>query len=306
MQRFGISETHHVLIEAFTSIAICDESAALRIVQMPFLNDAGGGSVFEGSDRMILEGLARVAQSKRGALEELISLPELQGGITDPLTASTLLLILEREDPAAAAAIRDLPWIVDGITYIDYSKPNADYRNDETIHVVVFVDLVRRANKSFWGFLEIPWVRDGIHWTEFGVVSNLGNLAVLDDESARIFDMPFLETLESDEGHLISFLRTVAFRRDLPQLLSSPKLKDGIRDGQLGTVALVDLEIRDPEAAAAFNNLDWLKDGIDPSEQDAVRTMVDASAESDAVFRALLAKSWVQDGLTQNESRVVR
>ena len=306
MVRFGVSETHHVLIEAFTSIAICDESAALRIVHMPFLNDAGGGSVFEGSDRMILEGLARVAQSKRGALEELISLPELQGGITDPLTASTLLLILECEDPAAAAAIRDLPWIADGITYVDYSKPNADYRNDETIHVVVFVDLVRRANKSFWGFLEIPWVRDGIQWTEFGVASNLGNLALRDDEStARIFKMPFLETLEDDEGRLVSFLLTVAYRRDLPQLLSSPKLEDGIRDGQLGTVALVDLEIRDPEAAAALNNLDWLKDGIDPSEQEAVRTMVHTSAESDAVFRALLAKSWVQDGLTQNESRVV-
>lgn len=305
MQRFGVSETHNVLIEAFISIAICDESAALSIVQMPFLNNAGVGSVFEQSDRMILEGLARVAQSKRGALEELLSLPELQGGITDPLTASTLLLILEREDPAAAAAIRDLPWIADGITYVDYSQPKADYINDETSHVVVFVNLVRRANKSFWAYLEIPWVRDGIQWTEYDVAINLGNLALLDDESARIFKMPFLETLEGDEGRLIYFLDTVAFRRGLPQLLSSPKLKDGIRDGQLGIVALVELEIRDPEAAAALNNLDWLKDGVDPSEQDAVHIMVRAFTESEAVFRALLAKSWVQDGLTQNESRVV-
>ena len=148
MQRFGDDETYQRLIKAFTSIAVCDEAAALQIVQMPFLDDAGVGAYFEASDGLILEGLARVAQAKRGALEEVLSPYELRGGITDALTAPTLLLILEQEDAAAAAAIRELPWIADGITYIDRdARPTADYVGNETTHVIGFVDRVRRANK---------------------------------------------------------------------------------------------------------------------------------------------------------------
>lgn len=307
MQRFGDDETHEGLIKAFTSIAVCDETAAVQIVRMPFLDDAGVGAYVEASDGYILEGLARVAQSRRGALEEMLALPELRNGITDPLTASTLLLILEREDAAAAAAIRDLPWIADGITYIDHdAQPTGDYVGNETTYVIGLVVRAKRANQSFWAFLELPWIRDGVQWPEYGVVINLGNLSSRDDEStARIMKMPFLETLEGDELDTIYFLLEVAYRRELPQLLSSPKLEGGIRDGQLGAVALVDIELRDPDAAVALNSLPWLQDGIDPSEQETVRSMASTAAGSDAVFRALLTKSWVQDGLTYDESQVV-
>ena len=175
MERFGDDETHPGLIDPFASIAICDETSALRVLRMPFLGDAGVGAYFEASDGYLLEGLARVAQSRRGALEEMLSLPELRGGITDPLTAVTLLLILEREDAAAAAAIRELPWIADGIAYIDHdAQPTADYVDNETTYVIGLVNRVRRANRSFWAFLEIPWIRDGYQWTEYGVAINLG------------------------------------------------------------------------------------------------------------------------------------
>ena len=118
--------------------------------------------------------------------------------------------------------------------------------------------------------------------------------------------MPFLETLEGDELPLVNFLLEVAYRRDLPQLLSSPKLEGGIRDAQLGTVALADIELRDPDGAAALNGLAWLQDGIEPSEQEGVRSMASTAAGSDPLFRGLLAKSWVQDGLTRHELRVIR
>ena len=73
--------------------------------------------------------------------------------------------------------------------------------------------------------------------------------------------MPFLETLEGDELPLVYFLLEVAYRRGLPQLLSSPKLEGGIRDGQLAIVALADIELQNPDAAAALNRLPWLQDG---------------------------------------------
>ena len=308
MQRFGDGETHEALIEAFTSIAICDEGAASEIARMPFLDDAGVGAYFEASDGNILEGLGRVAKANPDGFAEMLSHPELQGGITDALTAPALLLILEQEDAAAATAIRGLPWVADGITYVDHdARPTADYVENETAYVIGFVERARRANKSFWAFLEIPWVRDGYQWTEYGVAINLDNLAHWDDEStARILKMPFLETLEGDELDVVYFLLEVAYRRSLQQLISSPKLEGGIRDGQLGTVALADIELRDPDAAAALNGLAWLQDGIEPSEQEALRSMASTAAGSDPLFRGLLAKSWVQDGLMRHELKVIR
>ncbi len=310
MVRFDSEGAHPVLVEAFTSIAGCDESAALRVLQMPFMDDVGGGYDYERSDSMILEGLARIAQTRRGALEELLSLPELQNGITDPLTATALLLILEREDSAAAAAIRELPWIADGITYIDHDRPdrthNIDWVKDETLHVINFVELAQRANKSFWAYLELPWIADGIQSIEREVAMSFRVMGIFEDEAtARILKMPFLETMEGDEERIIDFLVRLAFDRGLSQLLSSPRLEGGIKDGKFGTVALASLEIRDPEAAAALKELAWIQDGIDPSDQVGVHIMVFAATESGAVFRALLAKSWVQDGLTQDEPRVV-
>ena len=299
MQRFRDDETHERLIKAFTSIAVCDEAAALRIAQMPFLDDAGVGAYFTASDGYILEGLARLASTNLDDLDEVLVHSDLEDGITDPLTAVALLLILKQEDPEAEAAIRDLPWIADGIT-------NTGVRRNEINYVVGFVERARRANESFWAFLELPWMRDGYQWTEYGVAINLGNLAYWDDAStARILKMPFLETLEGDEEDIVYFLLDVAYRRGLLSLISSPRLEGGIRDGQLGTVALADIELRDPEAAAALNGLAWIQDGVGFSEQTAVRSLVNTAAGSDALFRALLAKRWVRDRLTHDESRVV-
>ena len=300
LQRFGDEETHERLIKAFTSIAVCDEAAALRILQMPFLDDAGKGAYFTASDGYILEGLARLAGANPDGLTEVLAHPGIKDGITDPLTAVALLLILKQEDPKAEAAIRDLPWIADGITN------TGGYVENEISYVVGFVDRVRRANESFWAFLELPWVRDGYQWTEYEVAINLGNLAYWDDAStARILRMPFLKTLEGDEGDIVYFLLDVAHRRSLLSLISSPRLEGGIRDGQLGTVALVDIELQEPEAAAALNDLAWIQDGVGLSEQAAVRSLVNSAAGSDALFQALLAKRWVRDRLTRDETRVV-
>ena len=308
MQRFGDAETHPALIDAFASIAFCDEAAAAQIARMPFLDDAGVGSYFQESDATILEGLGRVAQSRRGALSELLARPELQGGITDRLVATMVLLLLEQEDPAAAMAIRDLPWVADGIRYIDYdAQPAADHTEDETAHVHALVSLHERANGSFHVFLQMPWVRDGYQWTEIPIINELVGLAFWDDASAaRIMQMPFLEALDGDEQATTALLMDIAVRRALPGVLSSPRLEGGIRDDQLAVLALADIEHQDPSAAAALNRLAWLEDGIDASEHEGVRSIVRVATGSDALFRALLTKEWVQDSLSRAEIKALR
>ena len=280
MQRFGDDKTSAPLIETYASIAFCDEAAALQILRMPFLDDA---AIRETRDSLVLEGLSRLAKSNLADLEEVISHPQLQGGITDESAALFLLLLLDREDPAAAAAIRALPWIEDGITYTDHAVSRAVniIVEDETSHVVYLVHTAKRANKSFWAFVELPWVRDGYNTSELSIIRDIYFMSRWDDEAtARVLEMPFLETLGFEESRIMSLLLDTARRRGLQQLIASPHFEDGIRDGQSVTVALVDLELQHPDASAAANGLESL-------------------------FRSLLTKTWVQDSLSLDELIVI-
>ena len=306
MRRFGDDQTHEWLIDSFASLAFCDASAALAVLQMPFLDDAGVGDYLEAGDRLILGGLSRLAQSSLDDLNGVLSHPELHGEITDESTALVLLLVLDWEDAASSAAIRALPWIEDGITHVDRDTWPGGFVEDETEHVIGLIVMARRANRSFWPFLDLPWVRDGYDWIEWPIINDLQGMALWDDgATARVLGMPFLETPSYSDERITSLLLEVAYRRTLQQLLSSPKLGGGIRDDQLTTVALVDLELQNADAAAALNDLTWFQDGISPAEQDAVLSLVNAAVKSDSVFRALLSKSWVRDGLTPEEEEVV-
>ena len=304
MRRFGDNPTHESLIDSFASIAFCDEAAALAVLRMSFLDDAGVGDDFEAGDRLILAGLSRLARSSLEDLNTVLSHPELRGGITDESTVLVLLLLLE--DPAAAEAIRALPWVRDGITDVGGDERPGEFVENETAHVMGLIDMAQRASLSFRAFVELPWVRDGYDRSEWPIIADLQEMARWNDGgTARVLGMPFMASPSRGDGPIASLLLDAARRRNLQRLLSSPWLDGRVDDGQLAEVSLASLEARKPDAAAALNRLDWLQDGVVPSELGAILSMVDAAIDSDALFPALLAQSWAQDGLTADEQDVV-
>ncbi len=304
MRRFGDDPTHESLIDSFASIAFCDEAAALAIVQMSFLDDAGVGDHFEAGDRLILGGLSRLARSSLDSLNRVLTHPDLQGGITDESTVLVLLLLLD--DPAAAEAIRALPWIEDGLTDSHGDEQPGEFVEDETVHAMGLIDLARRANLSFRAFVEIPWVRDGYDRAEWPIIADLLEMARFDDgATARVMAMPFMASPSRGDQPMTSLLLEAARRRSLQRLLSSPWLAGGIEEGQFAEVSLANLEARKPDAAAALERLDWLRDGIGPAERDAILALVDAAIDADALFPALVARTWVQDGLSSDEQQAV-
>ena len=319
LERFGDDPPHVAVTDAFTLLSVCDEATAVRVAGMPFLDDAGLGHEFAFNDQLILEALASVGRGGLDSLIEVLSHPELQGGIADASTALVMLLALEYRDAAAAAAIRALPWVADGITNpMDtdtYGMRDVNYyqewpykaTEDETRHVVRLVWKAQRAPRSFRAFMDIPWVRDGYGSHEFSLINVLGSLAYRDDGStARILEMPFLETPGGNDGEIAGLLSNIEYEGALPEVLSSPRLERGIGDDDLALVALAYVEVQDREAGAALSGLAWLQDGVHPSERGAVLLLADAAVESPQLFRALLAKDWVRDGPTQAESQVIR
>ncbi len=137
---------------------------------------------------------------------------------------------LEGADSEAAAAIRALPWIRDGI------RPGDQEAAQSLVHFATqYPDLL-------WALLEREW----LHADEPGdlarILSTLDNILYLDPDAARrIVDMSFLDTLEPhDILAMESLARLVygdigAFRR----IMAHPRVGDGISDEDAQIVALL-------------------------------------------------------------------
>ena len=307
-QQFGHRDPHTQLVRHYTPLAFCDEGSAILILQMPFLS----GDYLGYADFSALRALSRLARTDLDAFLRILDHPGLRDGITSEEAVLVVLLELEEENAAAAAAIRALPWVQDGITYTAASNVGSIHRDVaayEHESVVALVDMSRYANGAFAALLERPWVRDGYNSHEHHAISRLQLIASEDDAlAAQILGMPFLETLGQGSAPryilqlLADVVRTDA--RNLQRLLSSPKLRGGITNDHSATLALLDLELRHPRAASGIAALSWVQDGIGPLDQHGVLIMRHIALESNPVFETLLTKSWVQDGLTANESLV--
>ncbi len=308
IQHFGDGRLHQTLLDFYPTMATCDEETAIRILQMPFLS----GDYLELPALIAVLGLARLAETDLDGLRRVVDHAELRGGITHENAALAALLVLEQEDPAAGAAIRALPWVNDGITYTAPSDVTSIHRDlSQYEHELVFelVQMAHYSAESLLALIDKPWVRDGITTSvEQTAVISLSNMAGRDEHAiALIVKMQFLDSMTETGLATIQVLEELqsASPNGLQQLLSSPALSDGITKDHGGTVALLDLEMRDPEAASAIKALGWVADGMDTTEQRAVLAMRNVAHESAALFQALLSKPWVQDSLTPDETQAV-
>ena len=67
------------------------------------------------------------------------------------------------------------------------------------------------------------------------------------------------------------------------------------------------MEVRDyyPEKYDALVALSWIQDGVSASESYAVAILALAAFKTDIVFSALLGKPWIRDGLTEKEADTI-
>ena len=161
----GLDNREYTALGNLATIAHSDGEAAAQLVAMPFLE------TFELNDLSIIQILERLPKSD---LQELLSDPALRGGITDEHVGTVALLRLGLQDPDAAAVIRSLPWVADGIVATD-GPPIRLLSNVALVSQKVFGNLVQRS-----------WVQDGLSPDEVTVVSHLrGILASSSEKMGR-------------------------------------------------------------------------------------------------------------------------
>ena len=285
----------------------------MRILEMPFLQE------YDTNDSYVMGILRYMAQSDVHGLNELLNHPTLQNGITDEHVPQVGLLYLGRQNPAAAVALVALPWV----DYLFTSSAHTDAINYEN-HVNHFkhlVSIARNSPRTFSELISKPWLKDGrallnAPWVESGcgrgqvkILTRISSISYAhDEEAALVLGMPLFESIGQGEWSslgIVGGLLSENLGRGFQRLLAQPAVADGITDDERSTVALLDLEIRAPDAAAALRALPWVIDGVSPSEEEGVLVLRNLALGSASTFDALLRKSWAQDGINSTEARVI-
>ena len=298
------SPISYIMADYIIDITQVDAPTALQIAQMPFLKTREP-IVY---DLWLLYEIRVLAIADIEGLRRVIAHPSLRGGITEDNIQHVPLLLMEQQYPELAAAIRNLPWVRDGIK--TRTAVN-DYSNSEDLELAQVIRLNWQARSRPQYLLEKlkkPWYQDGISAFESSTIRTLDEISRIHySASIELLRMPFLSTLEVDDQHIIEEFRFLA-RLDLDgfeQLMSHPEVRDGIRDGQRSTIELLSLNIRSPQAAPVIAALPWIQDGVDISESKAVTALQWLGVASEQTLLALAQKLWLQDGLSEYELLVI-
>ena len=216
---------------------------APEIAAMPFLDTV------ERSDRAFLT-LLDMLRYQNGRLqgdlrERIIRHPEFIGGFTDDDLSNVLLVGLELMNPEVGSRLRAFPWVQDGLDRI------------EMVAVHKLVQIASRKPDVVQALTQKSWVQDEMTFDKQRVIGRFGSFS--SDTGLSLLGMPFLETLgDADVGAISSLGDLSAYVGDerIRDVLSSPALRNGITDENVGLVAVLDFLKFDSELLEGLLSLE--------------------------------------------------
>ena len=230
------------------SVAAVDEEAALRIIDMPFLE------TMQEPDFYALERLAALAASHPQQLVDMLAHPAVTAGDGALVGTIILLLDLRLRDPEASDALEGLPWVQDGI--VEYMEDTASvdsgplHQNAADVFDLLFLmEHGPSGRELFLTAAAKAWMQNGMVDYEREVLSAL--------------------------------LSRSNTQRERAQRL--------VRGQSLDAIATLWWTQREYELS-------------EPSSVRGLRGLLQLGGlEDDLVFRAVMDRPWVQDGLTSDE-----
>ena len=292
-------------IERLIELAAVNEYAALKIIDMPFMESI---SIADGD---AFRRLAELAQSDPAGLDFVLSHPDVLVGVTDARTFNLSLAYLEWTDPEAAELIKEISWVADGIAYFPPSNVSSVHDSMKKYESGAFLDLIdlaRRNRPVFVSLVNKPWFREQLTRESYEAYSSLWDLAVkVPGATLRIVNMPFLDEVDrGDDGILETIVELYrSGSHTIYQLIDHPELEGGITEENRFIVRLLALELKGTNAGRQINALPWVEDGLVPSEEDGLSALVFTAKENDWFFPELITRPWVKDGLDRNETSAI-
>ena len=230
----GPDETERALVIAVRSIADGNESAALQVLTLPFLD------TFEPGDEAAVETLADLAAAGQGnniqVFEALIEKSWVSNGLNE-VERAVVDDIRSIADSDVTAALQTL-----ALPFLDTVEPDDALAVGSLLRLVVYRQ--GDAPNIFNALIEKSWVADGLDETERVIVGNIRWIADHDESAGlQLLDSPFLDAIELDDRVTVETL--LMFTQDYGQHLSIDPIK-----------ALIEKS--------------WVADGLDSAEQEMI------------------------------------
>ena len=166
--------------------------------------------------------------------ETLLAFPWFADGVTNgERNAAYYLRLVLRADPAIAKTLLGSPWLADGVS----RNEEQSLRTLRSLRGLYETDL-----NSLFALNAKPWYKDGLSNEELKVVGYLASIARQSQADAQaIIDMPFLESVEIRDTLALESLSEIAEESvsDFRELMSHPRIKDGITDEETKIVAVL-------------------------------------------------------------------
>ena len=138
--------------------------------------------------------------------------------------------ILEEMSPSAIRAIRDLPWVADGVSPAERATAES------------LIYIAGKEPASFGYLTKKPWLASGSARELDAVLTALESISLEDPAFVRqIVAMPFLDTLDSPDLAAMESLAYLAYSdfAAFRRVMTLPDIRDGIDDEEAKIVALL-------------------------------------------------------------------
>ena len=222
----GITPAERAAIHHIYGLSRREKSFGVKVVSLPWVQD--DITLIESRAIKYLDWLA--GDNKKAAAE-VLAMPWVQDADTDVEydTFEWLRRLARNSEKSAAIAVA-MPWVQDGITESERDALR------ELSRIAYDSDAAATALAA------MPWFQDGITKREANSLGHLSGISGRNaNAAAALIAMPFLESVKDRDMLALMSLDYIAARdaSGFLELMSHPKIKDGITDEETKIVAVL-------------------------------------------------------------------
>ena len=222
----GVTEDEQRAIRYLREILQEDPAVARTLLGFPWLADG-----VTNDESWAIQHLRLILREDPAVAKTLLRFPWLADDVTkEERNAAYYLRLILRGDPAKVKTLLGYSWLADGVTKGE----------EQTLR-----DLAGPYRIDRYGLSALstkPWFKDGFSDEELSVVGYLISIANRSRTDAQaIIGMPFLDSVEIRDTLALRSLNNISARDadDFSELMSHPRIKDGITDEETKIVAVL-------------------------------------------------------------------
>ena len=302
------NQSHAYALEDLVTLSTVSQEATQFLTRRNFLDS----TVFE--YYKLVKEIEQLARQNPEFLCHMLDNPVFSAGDNSSLIAELPLIVLDATLPDAAEEIRAIPWVADGIRPLPSDSDGYSYSSPMVFEAQFVQDFVRtqRSSPNFLSqLIKHTWLRDGFSPVEVQVFYDVIDVGGRDEQAGlAILELPVYDPVNSESHAVVYSLKELIWQgaSALSQVLYDPSVRAASRDELPVAIRRSQLELEKPNILSSIDSLPWVNDDVGAGETDALLAFMNLAitSESDSLTQAVLAKSWVQDGLNSNELHTVR